>query len=158
MPLLGYVILVFSLFFGIYLKLIFVDINRSWTIVGIRTVFCEIEMVKSQDLVKFEKLAALLLEFETDFLGASQLNQTASGVDLQKEELKILWEKVRFAYEAFTTSNVIEDSDEDCGNAKDLYKECRLAYITVAAQMGELSQSFINKSVLSSTQCFKHCS
>ncbi|XP_065355901.1 uncharacterized protein LOC135950281 [Calliphora vicina] len=108
---------------------------------------------KSNSLVKFERLAALLLEFEGDFLEVSKGDQTTISVDLQKEEFKVLWEKVRVSYETFATNNTIVDSEEDCEAAKYLYKECRLAYITIAAQICELSQSFINKPVLSSTQC-----
>lgn len=108
-------------------------------------------MSKSENLVKFEKFAALLLEFEDDFNDVSQESQTSYTVDLQKEEFRVLWEKVRVAYECFATAETAGESEEFCEQAKQLYKECRLAYITVAAQMGELSQSFLNRPVLSST-------
>ena len=64
-----------------------------------------------------------------------------------------MWEKVRIAYETFATSNAVNVAEEESEDAKQLYKECRLAYITIAAQLGELSQTFGNKAVLSSTRC-----
>ena len=110
-------------------------------------------MSQSQILVTFQKLAALFLEFESDFLGVSQESQSSYTIDLQKDEFKILWEKVRIAYETFATSNAVNVAEEESEDAKQLYKECRLAYITIAAQLGELSQTFGNKAVLSSTRC-----
>ena len=86
-----------------------------------------------------------------DFNETPQQSHTSFTIELQKEEFKTLWEKVRLSYEEFVTSNNTTDSEEDCDAAGQLFKECRLAYISCAAQMGELSQSFITRPILSST-------
>ena len=109
-------------------------------------------MAKSNNLVKFETLAALFLEFEREYNELPKEELNSFELDLQKEEFKSLWEKVKVAFEHFVTNKPSKDTDNDCEEAKKLYKECRLAYITVAAQMGELSQSFVNQSILSSNQ------
>ena len=105
-------------------------------------------MSKSDKLVKFDKMASLFLEFENDFNEMPQESHTSFTVELQKEEFKTLWEKVRLSYEDFVTSSNTVDSEEDCDAAKQLFKECRLAYISCAAQMGELSQSFVARPIL----------
>ncbi|XP_075162598.1 uncharacterized protein LOC142235215 [Haematobia irritans] len=104
-------------------------------------------------LRKFKKFAALFLEFERE---NSAISDSASGtthtmftVELRKEEFKSLWTKVKNSYEKFNVD--CECSEEQEKEASDLFKQCREAYITCAAGMGELSQSFLNRSVLTST-------
>ena len=79
-------------------------------------------MSKSDKLVKFDKMASLFLEFENDFNEMPQESHTSFTVELQKEEFKTLWEKVRLSYEEFVTCGNTKDSEEDCGAAKQLFK------------------------------------
>ncbi|XP_073811829.1 uncharacterized protein [Musca autumnalis] len=86
-------------------------------------------MVKDKLFVKFQKLANMFLEFEKEYNSIPQDEHTMFSVELRKEEFGKLWKK----------------------EAVRLFKQCREAYICCAAQMGELSQSFLNQSSWSST-------
>ncbi|XP_075167660.1 uncharacterized protein LOC142239773 [Haematobia irritans] len=99
-------------------------------------------------LRKFKKFAALFLEFERENSAAS-ITHTMFTVELRKEEFKGLWTKVKNSYEKFCVD--CECSEEQEKEASELFRQCREAYITCAAGMGELSQSFLSRSVLTST-------
>ncbi|XP_075157510.1 uncharacterized protein LOC142230767 [Haematobia irritans] len=99
-------------------------------------------------LRKFKKFAALFLEFERENSAAS-ITHTMFTVELRKEEIKGLWTKVKNSYEKFCVD--CECTEEQEKEASELFRQCREAYITCAAGMGELSQSFLSRSVLTST-------
>ncbi|XP_065372164.1 uncharacterized protein LOC135964036 [Calliphora vicina] len=109
-------------------------------------------MVKSQKLITFERTAAIFLDFEKEYNDLPTETLNSYLLDIRKEEFKTLWDKTRNTYEDFATQDNNEVSEEDFQNAKELFKNCRLGYISCAAQMGELSDSFFNKSGMSSTQ------
>ncbi|XP_075151025.1 uncharacterized protein LOC142225133 [Haematobia irritans] len=104
-------------------------------------------------LRKFKKFAALFLEFEKENSTMSSSlatsTQTMYTIELRKEEFKSLWNKVKNSYEKFNVD--CECSEEQEKEASDLFKQCREAYITCAAIMGQFSQSLSDRSVLSST-------
>ncbi|XP_075152559.1 uncharacterized protein LOC142226424 [Haematobia irritans] len=100
-------------------------------------------------LRKFKKFAALFLEFEMEYNAMSNASHTMFTVELRKEEFKSLWIKVNTSYEKFNVD--CECSEEQEREASDLFKQCREAYITCAASMGELSHTFLNRSCLAST-------
>lgn len=99
-------------------------------------------------LLKFKRLAALFLEFEKEYTAILPSEHTMFTVELRKEEFKGLWQKVRSAYEQFCVGSDGLDEEKE---ASELFKQCREAYIVCAAQMGELSQTFMNQSALTST-------
>ncbi|XP_073823930.1 uncharacterized protein [Musca autumnalis] len=102
-------------------------------------------MAESKVLLKFKALAALLLEFETDF-NATKSSVTMFDVEPRKAELKRLWARINSTYEHVCI---------ECSGSKDevaiLYRQCREAYMSCSAQMGELAQTFVDNSTLSST-------
>lgn len=100
-------------------------------------------------LRKFKRFASLFLEFESDYNAMSHADQTMFTVELRKEEFKALWSKVKTAYEKYSVDG--EGSEEEDIEANLLFKQCREAYICCAAQMGEMSQNFASRSVLTST-------
>ncbi|XP_075162446.1 uncharacterized protein LOC142235098 [Haematobia irritans] len=104
-------------------------------------------------LRKFKKFAALFLEFEKENSTMSSSlatsTQTMYTIELRKEEFKSLWNKVKNSYEKFNVD--CECFEEQEKEASDLFKQCREAYITCAAIMGQFSQSLSDRSVLSST-------
>ncbi|XP_075162761.1 uncharacterized protein LOC142235393 [Haematobia irritans] len=100
-------------------------------------------------LRKFKRFAALFLDFENEYNAMSNASHTMFTVELRKEEFKSLWNKVKTSYEKFSIDS--DFSEEQEKEASDLFKQCREAYITCAAAMGELSQTFLNSSVLTST-------
>ena len=101
-------------------------------------------MSKSDKLVKFDKMASLFLEFENDYNEMPQESHTSFTLEIQKEEFKTLWEKVRLSYEDFVTCGNTKDYEEDCDAAKQLFKECRLAYISCAAQAASHIPTIVN--------------
>ncbi|XP_073831622.1 uncharacterized protein [Musca autumnalis] len=105
-------------------------------------------MSQSKIYLKFKKLAALFLDFEKEYFAIPSSEHTMFTVELRQEEFKGLWSKVRAAYEQFCVGcdGTIEEIE-----ASSLFKQCREAYIVCAAQMGELSHTFLNQSVLTST-------
>ncbi|XP_075162763.1 uncharacterized protein LOC142235394 [Haematobia irritans] len=100
-------------------------------------------------LHKFKKFAALFLEFEKEYNAMSSTEHTMYTVELRKEEFKGLWNKVKASFEKFNID--CDCSEEQEREASDLFRQCREAYITCAAEMGQLSQTFLNRSVLTST-------
>ncbi|XP_073831801.1 uncharacterized protein [Musca autumnalis] len=106
-------------------------------------------MSQPKIFLKFKKLAALFLEFEKEYTDILPSSHTMFTVELRKEEFKGLWQKVRAAYEQLCVE--CDGTDEET-EASALFKQCREAYIVCAAQMGELSQTFLNQSALTSTQ------
>ncbi|XP_075153596.1 uncharacterized protein LOC142227128 [Haematobia irritans] len=100
-------------------------------------------------LRKFKRFAALFLEFEREYNAMSTAAHTMYTVEVRKEEFKSLWNKVKTSYEKFNVD--CECAEEQEKEASDLFRQCREAYITCAAGMGELSQSFLSRSVLTST-------
>ncbi|XP_075150473.1 uncharacterized protein LOC142224575 [Haematobia irritans] len=100
-------------------------------------------------LRKFKKFAALFLEFEREYNAMSSAAHTMYTVELRKEEFRSLWNKVKTSYEKFNVD--CECAEEQEKEASDLFRQCREAYITCAAGMGELSQTFLSRSVLTST-------
>ena len=109
-------------------------------------------MPKSRKLLTFEKFAQIFLDFEKEFNAPPLEGNTTFTIDIQRQEFKSLWARVRDSYEAFATGDE-EDLDGDRDAARELFVHCRLGYITVVSLMGELSQTLTNQAVMSSTRC-----
>ncbi|XP_073811659.1 uncharacterized protein [Musca autumnalis] len=102
-------------------------------------------MAESKVLRKFKALAALLLDLETDF-NATKSSVTMFDAGPRKVELKRLWARINSIYE-----NVCVECSVSKDEVAYLYRQCREAYMSCSAQMGELSQTFVDNSTLSST-------
>ena len=57
-------------------------------------------MRKSRKLLTFEIFVQMFLDFEKEFI-ATQEGNNAFSIEIQREEFKSLWAKVKDAYEAF---------------------------------------------------------
>ncbi|XP_059223171.1 uncharacterized protein LOC131996976 [Stomoxys calcitrans] len=110
-------------------------------------------MAESKFFIKFRKLVAVFLDFENEYNAMNNDDHTMFTVELRKAELNRLWNRINTAYESFSVEC---DGSENEEEASRLYRQCREAYISCAAQMGELSQSFANHSTLSSTMASPH--
>ncbi|XP_075167635.1 uncharacterized protein LOC142239744 [Haematobia irritans] len=106
-------------------------------------------MGNETEVRRFNKLAEMFLNFEKEYSGLSEDSQTIFTIDLHKEEFKGLWTKVKEAYEKLTVDHNLSEEVEK--GSSDLFRQCRQTYITCAAQMGALSQTFTNRSLLTST-------
>ena len=66
-------------------------------------------MPESRKLVKFEKTAEIFLDFEREYNSGPQETHILFSDELQKDEFKSIWAKVKIWYEDFATNNVDED-------------------------------------------------
>ncbi|XP_075151122.1 uncharacterized protein LOC142225231 [Haematobia irritans] len=106
-------------------------------------------MANRTQLRRFNKFAEMFLNFEKEYNDLSEGSHTMFTIDLHKEEFKGLWTKVKDAYEKLTLDHDLSEEEEK--GSSDLFRQCRQAYITCAAQMGALSQTFTNQSLFTST-------
>lgn len=77
-----------------------------------------------------------------DFEKIPQEGNTAFSIEIHRDEFK---DKLKESYKTFVTGKN-EDSDSDRDTAWVVLGNYRLDYITVAALMNELSQTFLNRS------------
>ena len=107
-------------------------------------------MPKSSILLTFETFAQMFLDFEKEF-NATLEGNTAFSIEIQMDEFRSFWTKVKGVYEAFATSDEV-DVEGDRDATRELFGHCRLGYFTVAALMFELYQICVNRSEISSTK------
>ena len=77
-------------------------------------------MPKSKRLLTFERFAQIFLDFEREFNATPQEGNTTFSIEIQREEFKSLWARVRESYEAFATGDE-EDLEGDREAARELF-------------------------------------
>ncbi|XP_061402553.1 uncharacterized protein LOC133338395, partial [Musca vetustissima] len=105
-------------------------------------------MADSKFLLKFKALATLLLDFENEYNAITPGELTMFTMEPRKVELNRLWSRINESYENVCVECSVSKEREE---ASQLYRQCKEAYMSCAAQMGELSQSFVEQSAMSST-------
>ena len=80
-------------------------------------------MPKLRKWLTFEKFAQMFLDFGREFNAAKEGN-TAISIEIQMEEFKLLWTKVKDAYEVFAIGNE-EYLGDDRKAARVLFGHCR---------------------------------
>ncbi|XP_036346660.1 uncharacterized protein LOC118755979, partial [Rhagoletis pomonella] len=100
----------------------------------------------------FSRACDALLEFEAGFNNMPCSSHSIFSLEIQKEELKALWVKVKDAFDDYSK----KVSDDETGQAalrlaKCRYQDCYSAYLTCGALMGETAHNLTFTQQSSST-------
>ncbi|CAD7002001.1 unnamed protein product [Ceratitis capitata] len=89
-------------------------------------------------LYDFSRACDALLEFEELYNNTPNASHSVYSLEIQKDELKALWLKVKESFDTYSRSLSEDESGAAAmRSAKCRYQNCYAAYLTCAALMGE---------------------